>query len=161
MRITSFLLLFIHNLLICNHSFCQTETQYYKNVIYGSFGRQGYVHVKYERSFLTNDYGSSIANIGFGLIPVEGDTDVKIITPEIGQLIGFKNFFLELGVEPSINFIGGTTYVDLNGIIGLRYQQYNYKSDGIMVQIGYNPRLINSTDGFINIPFYLGIGMSF
>jgi hypothetical protein len=119
------------------------------------------VHVKYERSFLTNDYRSTIANVGFGLIPVEGDTDVKIITPEIGQLIGFKNFFLELGVEPSINFISGTTYVDLNGIIGLRYQQYNYKSDGIMVQIGYNPRLINSTDDFINVPFYLGIGMSF
>jgi hypothetical protein len=153
--------LFILTVFIWSNAFCQSDTQYYKNVIYGSFGRQGYVHVKYERSFLTNDYRSTIANVGLGLIPVEDETDVKIITPEIGQLIGFKNFFLELGVEPSINFISGTTYVDLNGIIGLRYQQYNYKSDGIMVQIGYNPRLINSTDGFINVPFYLGIGMSF
>jgi hypothetical protein len=153
--------LVILSVLIWSNSFCQSKTQYYKNVIYGSFGRQGYVHVKYERSFLTNDYRSTIANVGFGLIPVEGDTDVKIITPEIGQLFGFKNFFLELGLEPSINFISGTTYVDLNGIIGLRYQQYNNESDGIMVQIGYNPRLINSTDGFINVPFYLGIGMSF
>jgi|GEM_PF-3508810 len=154
-------LLVILSVFIWSNAVCQSETQYYKNVIYGSFGRQGYVHVKYERSFLTNDYRSTIANIGFGIIPVEDEVDAKIITPEIGQLIGFKNFFLELGVEPSINFISGTTYVDLNGIIGLRYQQYNYKSDGIMVQIGYNPRLINTTNGFINVPFYLGIGMSF
>jgi len=142
-------------------AYCQVDPKYYKNAIYGSFARQGIVHVKYERNLFTNNWSNSFINIGFGIIPVEDYADVKIITPELGQLFGIKNFYLEVGIEPSINFIDGYTYVDLNGIIGLRFQQLNYYSDGIMFQIGYNPRLINSTDGFINAPFYLGIGMSF
>lgn len=139
----------------------QLADSYYKNAIYGSFARQGFVHVKYERNFYTNNWTNTFMNVGFGLIPVEDFPDWKIITPELGQLIGFKNFYLELGLEPAIYLDGSVTYVDLNAIIGFRFQQLNDFSEGIMAQIGYVPRIINTTNGLIDVPIYVGIGMCF
>jgi hypothetical protein len=139
----------------------QEEQVYYKNAFYGTFARQGLVHVKYERNLFTNNWTNTFINVGFGLVPREDIKDVKIITPELGQLFGYKNIYLEVGLEPSINFYDGATYVDLNGIIGLRYHQLLYKDDGLLFEIGYCPKLIDATKSLIEAPFYMGIGMSF
>jgi hypothetical protein len=42
--------------------------------------------------------------------------------PQVGQLFSYKIIFLEVRLEPSINFYGKTTYTDINAILGLRYQ---------------------------------------
>jgi len=144
--------------------FAQAKTDTTRNIIYLGGGRQGLTYIKYERLVYFKDWTQTIVNLGFGGIPGDAEYGVsrtnKII-PEIGQLFGYKTIFIELGIEPSINFYGKTTYVDLNGIIGLRFQSRKRQLQGLFFQAGYNPRLYNSYKSDIDVPFYFGLGLNF
>lgn len=140
----------------------QSDTDQAKHTVYGGFGRQGIVYVKYERLILDRDWANTIVNIGYGGVPGDyesGTPRTNKIMPQIGQLIGRKNIFVELGIEASFNFFGKISYTDINGILGIRYQSSEYP--GLLLQIGYNPKLYYTYENNIDLPFYLGMGMTF
>jgi len=135
-----------------------------KNIIYIGGGRQGLTYLKYERLIYNKNWTQTIVNLGLGGIP--GDSEYGIyrtnkIMPEVGQLFGYKNIYVELGIEPSLNFYGSVSYVDLNGIIGLRYQSRTKQLRSLFIQCGYNPKLYYTYKSDINVPFYIGLGLNF
>ncbi|MBL0315884.1 MAG: hypothetical protein IPP69_08930 [Flavobacteriales bacterium] len=141
----------------------QTGTLESGSSAYVGFGRQGLTYLKAEQRFYLADWTYTIINLGFGGIP--GDAEYGIprtnkIMPQVGQLFGKNRLFLEIGIEPSINFYGGTSYTDLNGIIGLRYHSRFEEIHGLFFQAGYNPRLYNTFESGIEVAFYLGIGLN-
>ncbi|MFM1999115.1 MAG: hypothetical protein RL204_1062 [Bacteroidota bacterium] len=146
--------------------FDQDYTDLTRNIIYLGGGRQGLTYLKYERLLVYKDWTQTIANIGLGGIPGDSEEPYNeprhtIITSEIGQIFGYKNMFVEVGIEPAINIYGDVTYTDLNAILGLRYQSRTKELDGLFFQIGYNPRLYYSYKSDIDVPFYFGLGLNF
>jgi hypothetical protein len=150
--------------------FIESDTEDYteltRNIIYVGGGRQGLTYLKYERLLLYKDWTQTIANIGLGGIPGDSEEPYNeprhtIITSEIGQIFGYKNMFVEVGIEPAINIYGDVTYTDLNAILGLRYQSRTKELDGLFFQVGYNPRLYYSYKSDIDVPFYFGLGLNF
>jgi hypothetical protein len=142
----------------------QTDSDITKNIIYIGGGRQGLTYIKYERLLYFADWTQTVINLGVGGIP--GDAEYGIprtnkIMPQVGQLFGYKIIFLEVGLEPSINFYGKTTYIDLNAILGLRYQSRTKQLGGLFFQTGYNPRLFHTFNSDIYAPFYFGLGLNF
>lgn len=142
----------------------QVDSSITKNIFYVGGGRQGLIYTKYERLVYDRGWTQTILNIGIGGVP--GDAEYGIertikIMPQVGQLIGFKSIFLELGLEPSINFYGKTSYIDVNAILGLRYQSRAKQLGGIFFQVGYNPRLWHTYDSDIDVPVYIGLGFNF
>lgn len=138
----------------------QSETTEAKHTVYGGFLRQGIVYVKYERSFWEKGWGRTIANVGYGGVSGEreyGTPRTNKIMPQVGQLIGRKNILVEVGIEASINFFGKVSYTDINGVLGVRYQS----REGVLFQLGYNPKLYYTYENDIDLPFYLGMGMTF
>lgn len=168
-RWTVFLLTAIF-LLLGQRSNGQTKTDTTKNIIYLGGGRQGLTYIKYERLIYFWDWTQTIINVGFGGVPGDHETvngvannipRHNIVTAELGQLIGYKVFFIEIGIEPAVNFYGKTTYTDLNAILGLRFQSRTRKLQGLFFQAGYNPRLYYTYKSDINVPFYFGLGLNF
>lgn len=160
--INKFLLFLI--IINCGYFSAQHEADSTKNIIYGGFGRQGIGYLKYGRSLFFNNWSQTTVNIGFGGVPGDGEYDeprMNKIMPEITQLLGYKFLFLEIGIEPSINFYGNVTFIDLNGIIGLRYKSKVKNGIGLFGNIGYNPKLYKTFESEIELPFYLGMGVSF
>lgn len=146
------------------YSHAQKDSLILKNVAYGGFMRQGLLYVKYERDLTASKFFHTFANIGFGGLPGDGEYGMpgtKKIMPEIGGLLGYKFLWLELGVEPSINFYGNLCYVDLNGVIGLRYQNFNNLEGSPFFQVGYYPRIYQSYKSLVDVPFLMGVGMTF
>ncbi|WP_020535310.1 hypothetical protein [Lewinella cohaerens] len=138
----------------------QSDTAGAKHTVYGGFVRQGILYVKYERSVFDKGWGRTIVNIGYGGVLGEheyGTPRTNKIMPQIGQLIGRKNILVEVGVEASINFFGKISYTDINGVLGIRYQS----NEGILFLLGYNPKLYYTYENDIDLPFYLGMGMTF
>jgi hypothetical protein len=135
-----------------------------RNIIYVGGGRQGLTYVKYERNVFFADWMQTMVNMGFGGIPGDaeyGEPRTNKIMPQVGQLFGYKVVFVEIGLEPSINFYGKTSYMDLNAILGLRYQSRTDQREGLFFQVGYNPRLYYTFKSDIEAPFYFGLGLSF
>jgi hypothetical protein len=135
-----------------------------RNMIYGGGGRQGLTYIKYERIIINKNWTQTIVNFGFGGVP--GDHDPpnniprhNIITAEIGQLFGYKVLFIEIGIESAVNFYGKNTYTNLNAILGLRYQSRT--TQGLFLQLGYNPKLYYTYESDIDVPIYLGLGLTF
>lgn len=136
------------------------------NIIYVTGPRQGLYHLKYERRLLKFKWTQTIASIGIGYMPGEvepprNDPSDFIITPEIAQLFGTNRTFLELGIEPSINFYGNVTYVDLNAIIGIRGRITKNEMTNGFWHLGYNPRLFYSHTLHFDLPIYFGFGQYF
>lgn len=149
-------------LLISGLVYGQIDTT--KNILYIGGGRQGLMYIKYERLLYFKNWTQTIVNIGFGGIP--GDAEYGIsrtnkIIPEVGQLFGYKVIFLEIGIEPSINFYGKITYIDFNAIFGFRYQSRTKQLQGLFFEAGYNPKLYYSYQSDIEAPFYFGLGLNF
>jgi len=133
-----------------------------KHLLYAGFGRQGISYVKYELDLITGSGTQTVLNIGLGGIPGDREFDearTNKLMLSMAQTISFKSFALELGLEPSFNSFGKVKYIDLNAIIGLRY--YQRKVESPFFQAGYNPRLYQSFDSQIDVPFYVGLGMAF
>jgi hypothetical protein len=150
--------------LICCLPLDAQEPDRARNVIYVGAGRQAMVYLKYERILLHGKYLQTNGNIGFASFPAEHDTPNekpphRIVTAQLVQLIGIKNFYLELGIEPAMHFFGNVTYTDLNGIAGVRYQSES--RGGLFAQLGYNPRLFYTYESDIDVPFYAGVGIVF
>jgi hypothetical protein len=161
-----FKLLLIIGFLSVSNMYGQSSSDTTYNIIYIGGGRQGATYVKYERLLMCGNWTQTIVNFGFGGVP--GDSDPRfytprhnIITSEIGQLFGYKVIFLEIGIEPAINFYGKNTYTDINAILGLRYQSRTRQLQGLFFQLGYNPRLYYSCKSDIEVPFYFGLGLNF
>lgn len=143
---------------------CQENTDVTRNILYVGGGRQGLTYIKYERLLFFKDWTQTIVNVGFGGIPGDierGVSRTNKIMPQIGQLFGYKAVFVEIGLEPSINFFGNTTYVDLNGVLGIRYQTRTKQLGGLFVQAGYNPKLYYSFKNDVDVPFYFSLGLNF
>lgn len=149
-------------------SICKTNAQIdntiSKNSIYIGGGRQGLTYLKYERLLFKNNWTQTVTSFGLGGRP--GDTElgeprlIKLL-PDIIQLFGFKSMFIEIGIEPSFNFEGSLSYTELNGIVGLRYQNRHKKQATLFGHIGYNPRIYRTHQNEINVPLYFGIGLTF
>lgn len=142
----------------------QTDSEITKNIIYIGGGRQGLTYIKYERLVYFADWTQTIVNLGFGGIPGDaeyGDPRTVKIMPQVGQLFGYKVIFVELGIEPTVNFFGTTTYTDLNALLGLRYQSRTKQFQGLFFQVGYNPRLYYTFKSDVDVPFYFGLGLNF
>ncbi len=161
-----FKLLLILELLNVTLTYGQARTDITHNVIYIGGGRQGLTYIKYERLVMYKNWTQTIINLGYGGIP--GDHEPpnntprhNIIAPELGQLIGKNVIFIEIGIEPAINFFGSTTYTDLNAILGLRYQSRTRQFGGLFFQVGYNPRLYFTYKSDIDAPYYFGLGLNF
>ena len=140
------------------------ETDRARNIAYVGAGRQAMVYLKYERALLQGKFLQTNVNAGFATFPGEHDTPDnepphRIVTAELVQLIGFRNVYLELGIEPAVHFFGTVTYTDLNGIAGLRYQSPG--RGGLFAQLGYNPRLFYTYKSDIDVPIYAGVGIVF
>jgi hypothetical protein len=161
-----FKLLLIIGLLSVSNIYGQASSDTTRNIIYVGGGRQGLTYIKYERLIMYRNWTQTIVNFGLGGIPGDSDPPFytqrhNIITPEIGQLFGYKVIFIEIGIEPAINFYGKNTYTDLNAIIGLRYQSRTRQLQGLFFQLGYNPRLYCSYKSDIEVPFYFALGLNF
>lgn len=142
----------------------QKNSSSFKNCIYIGGGRQGLTYLKYERQLTAKKFTKIVLNVGLGGVPGDAehnDPRQRIITSELALLVGEKSVLLEFGVEPSINMVGGFSYVDLNGIAGLRYLTKSRGQSGLFFQAGYNPRLFRTHNSDINVPVYLGVGLSF
>ena len=142
----------------------QTNSDVAKNTIYIGGGRQGLTYLKYERLLFYKSWTQTIVNIGVGGIPGDHDPPNNIarhtiITPEVGQLFGYKRIFIEIGIEPAIHFYGNVTYTDLNAILGLRYQPRKIQS--FFCEAGYIPRLYYSYKSDVDVPIYFAIGLNF
>ena len=136
----------------------------FKNSIHIGGGRRALVFAKYDRFLFTKKWTRTIAGIGFAGIPGDAEYDsprTNIIIPEIGQLFGRRSLFVELGLEPAISFYGNVSYIDLNALVGFRYQFQVKQSVGMSLKGGYYPRLYYSYERGANVPFYFGIGLSF
>lgn len=161
-----FKLLLIIGLLSVSNIYGQAKTDTTQNIIYIGGGRQGLAYIKYERLIMYRNWTQTIVNLGFGGVP--GDHELpnntprhNILTPELGQLFGYKEIFIEIGIEPAINFYGKNTFTDLNAILGLRYQSRTRQCQGLFFQLGYNPILYYSYKSDIDVPFYFGLGLNF
>ena len=140
------------------------QEEWLKNSIYGGFGRHGLLFMKYERTFINLPYAQTFINAGIGNIPGSHEDGIPItfkLMPSIGQSIGYKFLFLEVAIEPSINFFGEMTYVDLNSLIGIRYQNLNKLEGSPFFQAGYYHTLFKTHDGMADVPLYMGVGMTF
>ena len=93
------------------------------------------------------------------LSPIKGHLDDDQVS-EI-MINHYKEIFIEIGIEPAINFYGKNTFTDLNAILGLRYQSRTRQCQGLFFQLGYNPILYYSYKSDIDVPFYFGLGLNF
>jgi len=155
-------LVLISVFLICNFASAQNELNL-KTSIYAGGARQGATYLKFERALFSNNWTETIINIGVGSVSGEGKYGIftmNKIMPGVAQLFGYKRFFLELGVEPSIVFYRKVAFIDLNAIVGLRYQNRASKDPSFFAQIGLNPKMYYSHNSNIDVPFYFGIGLS-
>lgn len=132
-----------------------------KDRIYLGGGRQGLTYLKYERTILTKPNLQTIVNFGLGEIPGEKELSepatIKLM-PELAQLIGTNDVYLELGIEPSINIYGKKVYMHLAGVLGIRYQPNRKQS--LFLQAGYSPTLYRSYQDMIGVPYYAGVGIN-
>jgi hypothetical protein len=130
----------------------------FKNVIYFDIGKQMLFSISYERVLLDRKYYSLTSQIGYGAIT--GDNAPKEpghhnILTGIHNLFGNKGFYLQLGIAPTIYFYGNTTFININGDFGFRYQN---RHDNLFAQITFNPILFTTHNNTFDLPFGTGIG---
>ena len=130
-----------------------------KNTVYFNIGDQMIFSLRYDRLLVAKKYYSFTSHVGYGFIPGDNDPPEprhRIIVGGVNNLIGYKNIYLLLGVEPALYFYGNTTFVNLNGNFGFRYQgSYNR----LFMQIAYNPILYTTHDNAFDLPVSTGIGL--
>src|SRR5690554_12049 len=147
--------------LSCN---AQNDSLIAKNSVYIGGGRQGLTYIKYERLLFEQNWTQTVFNVGLGGRPGDseyGERRLIKIMPDYIQLFGYKWIFAEVGLEASFNFQGNFSYTELNGIIGLRFQNRNYNTPSFFTQLGYNPRIYRSHINDIDVPWYFGLGLNF
>jgi hypothetical protein len=140
------------------------QQDYLKNSAYGGFGRHGLLYGKYERTLLNKVWRQTFVNAGIGTIPgshEDGIPKTWKLMPSVGQSFGYKFLFVELAIEPSFNFMGSFSYVELNSSIGLRYQNLSNLDGSPFFQAGYYYRLYRTHVGMAEVPIYMGVGMTF
>jgi hypothetical protein len=130
-----------------------------KNTIYFDVGKQMMFSLSYERSLINTKHYILASQVGYGFIP--GDNEPKepwhrIIITGVHNLFGYKCFYLQLGITPAIYFNGNTTFINLNGDFGFRYQGEN--NNRLFVQLTYNPILFTTHNNIFNFPIGVGIG---
>jgi hypothetical protein len=156
----------------------QEDADLTKNALGCGFGRYTLFYLKYERLLYHNAWTRTVANVKLGGVMVQGTPiylnafqsyyyqnifQVNLI-PGAAQLFGYKNYYLELGIEPSFNFNKEVTYTSLNGIIGFRYYYVKLGQSWLYFECGYNPRLYAShknKNEYKISQFYLGFGRCF
>lgn len=142
----------------------QNDTEYLKNSAYAGFGRHGLRYGKYERTLLNKVWTQTFVNASIGTIPGSYEDQLPKtwkLMPSVGQSFGYRFIFLELAIEPSFNFYGSLSYVELNSVIGLRYQNLANLDGGPFFQFGYYYRMYRTHEGMANVPLYMAVGMTF
>ncbi|MBL0052975.1 MAG: hypothetical protein IPP29_16425 [Bacteroidetes bacterium] len=74
-------------------------------------------------------------------------------------MFGLNNIYAEIGIDPQIYFVRKTTFINIDGNFGLRYQ--NFKKGNIFLHISYTPILYTTHHNDFYIPFCFGIGECF
>lgn len=157
-------ILFIFIALISFNYNAQNDSTFAKNAIYIGGGRQGLTYIKYERLIFEHTWTQTVVSLGLGGRPGDWESGIHRLTkimPDIIQLFGYKWIYVELGLEPSFNFQGNFSYTELNGILGLRFQNRNHSIPSFTANLGYNPRLYRTHKNDIYVPFYFGLGLNF
>ena len=123
------------------------------------------VSFHYEIELLNTNMFHLKFNAGFGLNENGDDQTEKSAiygfhTSLVG-LFGKNKLFLETSLFPTTYFNGPTTFINLNGWIGLKYDPF-YNSTGPFISVGYTPRIFTSYSGtdYLNIPFALKLGIN-
>jgi len=130
-----------------------------KNSVYFNFGDQMIFSLRYDRTLITKKHYSFTSNVGYGFIP--GDNEPvehrhRIIVMGLHNLIGYKNFYLQFGLEPALYFNGNTTFININGSFGFRYQ--GGEDTRLFLQITYNPILFTTHNNIFDLPIGVGLG---
>lgn len=157
-------ILYIYFGLLSLNCFTQKDSTIAKNALYIGGGRQGLTYLKYERLIFEFLWTQTVVNIGLGGRPGDmeyGEHRLTKIMPDITQLFGYKWIYIELGLEPSFNFQDNFSYTELNGILGLRFQNRNHNIPSFFAHLGYNPKLYRTHKNDIEVPWYFGLGLNF
>lgn len=116
--------------------------------------------ISYERALVNTKYYIFSAQAGYGDIP--GDNEPKeppyhILITGFHNLIGTKGFYLQVGLAPTVYFYNHSTFVNLDGDFGIRYQgSGNHK---FFAQLTYNPILYTNRAIKFDLPIGVGMGV--
>lgn len=128
-------------------------------------GRQALLSAHYERELQLNNTFILTGHFGLGGIPGNHDTVYSgfdghyTIFTGVAMLIGIRSLHLEIGLDPQIYYTKGTTFCNLDGNFGIRYQ--NFKRGKIFCQLSFTPILNSSHNNDFDIPFSFSIGECF
>lgn len=116
--------------------------------------------VNYEYKTFANQWRQTGFLVGWGGAP--GDADVGMssfhnLSIGMSQSFGFRPFFLVLGILPTLNFYNKISYIDINGVAGIRFEP---KKIPLVVEIGWVPRLYKTHYNGKDFPLYLSFGVN-
>jgi hypothetical protein len=138
-----------------------TDCSKYHSVT-GGIGMESLLYIQYKHTFYNRRYFHTNVIGGFGFAGGDeegGLSPHRNIVVGISQNIGIRPIFLTIGIAPILNFYEHVTFINLNGMIGLKYEPKFL--DGFTFEIGYLPTLYFTHKSDVGIPFYLGGGVVF
>lgn len=130
--------------------------------ISAGIGMESLFYVQYKNTFKNLKYFHSNFIGGFGCAPGDAEGGLSShynIIAGFSQNIGFRPMFLTFGVAPVLHFYDNVSYINVNGIIGLKFEPKT--QNGFIIEIGYLPTLFSTHKSDAGIPFYLGGGEVF
>ena len=128
-------------------------------------GRQALLSGHYEKELQLSKISVLAGHAGLGGIPGNHDTIYSgvrgyfTIFTGAALLVGAKSFYLEVGLDPQFYFSGGTSFCNLDGNFGIRYQPFRRGS--LFCQLSYTPILYSTYNNDFDIPFSFSIGDCF
>jgi hypothetical protein len=122
----------------------QKDTVSLRRFIGFQAGGQAMVSGHYEYSLIAKKYFVLNTETGLGINENADDSDptdraIYVIQTGLITFIGTRLISLELGAGPSTYFYKSTTFINLNGWMGLRV--IPKKMEGFFISAGYTPRL--------------------
>lgn len=138
-----------------------------RNVIYFDVGRQALMSVQYERDIPLHRTSLFFAGHG-GLGGILGSHDDTLsdgfpghytIFTGVMVLAGIRPVYLEAGLDPQVYFVEGTSFCNIDGNFGLRYQ--DFKRGNLFFRIGFSPILYTTHKNDFDVPFSFSLGEYF
>lgn len=141
----------------------QKEKPSHRHIGAMQFGGQTMISYHYEYSFIKKSYYLLNSNIGLGLNEhgdeETGEKPIFGIHSGLINLIGARPLYLEIGINPTTYFYKSTTFVNLNGWLGIRF--YPKAINGFLIALGYTPRIYTTYSDPTNHFFNASIGVKF
>ena len=133
-------------------------------VMYIGVGRESLLFCKLEAFVNNKHWGQTLINMGYGWAPGSEEDGIYAfhsLHTELGHTFGIKRLFLHVGLEPALNFQHKVTFIDLNGVLALRYQNSSTARKFGFLELGYLPKLYTTHQRGVNGSINCAIGFTF